>query len=70
MPWLRQNRYVNWSAFSKDALNVCFPSVMLDVMTGLVSSLERKTGRSPQKTARILSNKEKEVLMFPGLSRA
>jgi len=29
-----------------------------------------RTSRGPQKTARILTNKEKELLMFLGLSRA
>lgn len=64
MLWPRQDWYVDWSALSKDALNVCFPSVILDIRTGLVSSLERMNTSDPQKSARILTNMEKEVLIF------
>lgn len=62
--WPRQDRYVDWNAFSKDALNVCFPSVMLAIRTGLVSFLERKTGDGPSRRARILTNKQKKVLIY------
>lgn len=48
----KQDWCVNWSVFAKDALNVCFLSVMLDIRMELTSSFERNTATGPQKTAK------------------
>lgn len=54
----------------KDPLDVCFLSVVLDIRMGKLLLWEETLLQVHRRQQRILTNKEKEMLMFLGLSKA